>query len=82
MFDDDDGDDERLYQMFASLREHVVQIVSDLTERVQHGILAEDDGRFGPPSLGELLGDLASNATGVLGDLSGATRSEEDDDDR
>ncbi len=72
-------EDERLLELFTTLREHVVQLVTDLSERVQAGILAEDDGRFGPPSLRDILADLTGNASGVITDLAGLGPDEPED---
>lgn len=71
MTDDFEPGEEGLREAFESLRDHVVQIVTDLTHRVNAGIIAEDDGRFGPPSLGDLLRDLTGQAADVLVDLGG-----------
>jgi len=61
-----DDNEDRLYEMFAVLRQSVVQIATDLAARVKTGIVAEDDGRFGPPSLIDLLDDLTNQASGAL----------------
>jgi len=77
----EEWDDERMLDAFAVLRDNVVELETDLAERVNAGIQAEDDGRFAPPSIRDILGDLTGNTTDVLTDLAGFNDDEDDEED-
>lgn len=81
MSDKDAWDDQRLFKVFAVLREHAVELAGDFADRVQANIVAEDDGRFGPPSIRDILGDLTGNASSVFTNLSGLGPSKDEDSD-
>ncbi len=81
MSTDDTWDDQRLFDVFAVLRNHAIVLAGDFAERVQVGIVAEDDGRFGPPSLRDILGDLTGNASSVFTNLAGLGPKDDEDTD-